>query len=148
MITQVKLQNLSEIKIGWFCVALFEGTSPLENASTLMVCLGKKKLGSTSPCIVPRLVTHMKHLHACFAEISSFVFSQPQENLDQCFLQVLEKINGLSHQITDYSEISQIMSPLLSTYNLGFIIIYKFSSTSKQNVFMPHSHLLPSLKQM
>ena len=63
MITQVKLQNLSEIKIGWFCVALFEGTSPLENASTLTVCLGKKKLGSTSPCIVPRLVTHMKHLH-------------------------------------------------------------------------------------
>ena len=61
MITQVKLQNLSEIKIGWFCVALFEGTSPLEDASTLTVCLGKKKLGSTSPCIyIPVL---LKYLH-------------------------------------------------------------------------------------
>ena len=58
---------------GWFCVALFEGTT---NASTLMVCLGKKKLGSTSPGIFPTFVTHMKHLHTYLAEISSFVFSQ------------------------------------------------------------------------
>ena len=50
-------------RICWFCVVLFEGTSPLKNAST-------------SPCIVPRLVTHMKNLHTCFAEIFSFVFSQ------------------------------------------------------------------------
>ena len=70
MITQVNC------KICWFCVALFEGTSPLKNASTLMVCLGKKKLGSTAPCIVPILVTHVTHAHTYFAEISSFVFSK------------------------------------------------------------------------
>ena len=51
--------------ICWFCVAFFEGTSLSKNASTLMVCLGKKKFGSTSPCIVRRLVIPVlqKYLH-------------------------------------------------------------------------------------
>ena len=36
----------------------------------------KKQFGSTSPSIVPGLVTHMKNLHTCLAEISSIVCSQ------------------------------------------------------------------------
>ena len=63
--------------VGWFCVVLFEGSSPLKKSSSvLMVFLGKKQLGSTSPWIVQRSVTHMKHLHTCLAEIYSFVFTK------------------------------------------------------------------------
>ena len=83
-----KLQNLSEISwfawvfwlvlcglCSWFCV-VWRLFTVWKNASTWMVCLGKKQLGSTSPWIVPWLVTHMEHLHTCLAEISSFVFTQ------------------------------------------------------------------------
>ena len=40
------------------------------HASTFMVCLSEKKLGSTPPCIVPNLFAHVKHLglHTCLAK--------------------------------------------------------------------------------
>ena len=46
--------------------------------STSMVYLNNKKLGSTSPWVVPILDTHMKHWHTCLAEKwlhSSFPFT-------------------------------------------------------------------------
>ena len=76
-----KLKSLSGITrfaLGYLLVlcCVVWGHFTIKNASTLMGCQVKKNLGITSPCIVPRLVTHMKHLHTYFAEISSFVFSQ------------------------------------------------------------------------
>ena len=72
--------------VGWICVVLFEGSSPLKkNSSILMVFLGKKQLGSTSPWIAPRSVTHMKHLHTCLAKISSFVFTKRTKNFWRSF---------------------------------------------------------------
>ena len=50
-----------------------------------MVFLGKKQLGSTSPWIVPRSVTHMKHLHTCLAEIFSFFFTKRTKNFWRSF---------------------------------------------------------------
>ena len=58
----------------WFCVVWKLFTfKKMPQLWTLMVSLGKKQLGSTSPWIVPRLVPHMKHLHTCLGEIFSFV---------------------------------------------------------------------------
>ena len=39
------------------------------------------------------------------------------------FLIRFRKINGLSHRITDHSETSQLISPLLSAHHSGFAII-------------------------
>ena len=78
---------------GWFCVVLFESSSPYEEIhqlqlqlcnrrrrvfmsddgmSTLMVCLAKKKMGSTSLRIAPRLVTHIYESKiSCYSTISN-----------------------------------------------------------------------------
>ena len=49
----------------WLVVCYLKAYHHWKNASTMMICLGKKQLGSTSPWIVPRLVSPMKHLHTC-----------------------------------------------------------------------------------
>ena len=75
-----------------------------KNASTL-VYLGKKQLGSTFTWIVPRLVTHMKHLHTCLAEISS------SKELE-CFIHLLSANNKFLIDLLK----------LAITGNFGFIL--------------------------
>ena len=44
----------------WYCVVMFEGTSPLKNMPQLWWSVwAGKKLGSISPWMVPRSVTHI-----------------------------------------------------------------------------------------
>ena len=87
------MQNLPEIsKFAWgfwvflvdfalFCLkALYHINRP--NTPTFMVYMSKKTLCSTPPWIVPRLVTHMKHLLrvTCLAKIPPHLFSSANNN--------------------------------------------------------------------
>ena len=47
--------------------------------------VGKKQLGCTFPWIVPRLGTHMKHLHTCLVEISSICLHSANNNSSAVF---------------------------------------------------------------
>ena len=73
---------------------------------TLMVYLGKKKLGSTSPWNVPRLITHMKHLYTCLAEISSYVVIQQTKILLQ------------NHRIKDLYKFSRVHTLTISNWKI------------------------------
>ena len=74
------------VGFGWFWVVLFEGKSP--HMKTFLICDGLPgqeifrqlfPMNSSRICPINELqclVTHMKHLHTCLADISSFIFSQ------------------------------------------------------------------------
>ena len=65
---------------GWFCVVLLGGSSLLENALTLIACLGKNSWAHHFPMNISRLVTHMKHLYACLSEIIFICLHSANEN--------------------------------------------------------------------
>ena len=105
----------------WFCVVWKLFTfKKMPQLWTLMVSLGKKQLGSTSPWIVPRLVPHMKHLHTCLAEIFSFVTNSCKIVGVYFNAKVYLQNNRKSHQLPNYCWYNITLYNTLSLRSPGY----------------------------
>ena len=111
-----------------------------KNASTL-VCLGKKQLGSTFTWIVPRLVTHMKHLHTCLAYISVSIHLLSANKIsfaDLLKVAVTRKLGLIRDSGTYYLVFSETYKKLVirqSRINPNFLMNASFKETTKEFLF-------------
>ena len=142
MITQVNCNiclksadlHIKRVFVGFVSVVRWHFT--INNRLNFDGLSGQENYGQHFPWIVPRLVTHMQPLHTCFAEISSFVFSDQPKIFCRSFeisshrkIRVyvsykfwkIKMVSVTESQITP--KFPKLSSPLLSAHHLGFITI-------------------------
>ena len=87
-----------------------------------MVCQGTKKWATFPLELVPRLVTHLKHLHTFIAAVSPFVSQQNKDSSIDDMKLASTRYIGIIHYLG-----TQIFISSETCKNLGLLVELEFS---------------------